>query len=376
MRISPALKKTGKRVLQIGLPIIILAAFIYEVQKWNWRLLLTNSYHWNPWLLVLSLLGFIIQEFTFGLIWRNILARLGSHLGILVSLRIYLGSEFVRYIPGNVWHVLTRILWVNKYGVTKPVAFASMTIELITKLAAGALVFAASLIFWGDFSTVGSLVHGSLFIVLGSAGFIVLLIVLHPRILNGLLNIALRILKREPVNLTLRYSDILLITLAWCGSWLLAGISFYLLTLAFVPNLPITALPICMGIYAIAWDFGFVTFITPSGLGFRELAVAILFALALPTIPGSIVAIIAVLQRVVSTLAELLCVGSAYFGGGKQARAALLQIQQAAQPAPGGALLAETSEESPASDNRQAMPSSDEEKTFTHSIGERGISSD
>ncbi|MGB8343286.1 MAG: hypothetical protein WCD86_00275, partial [Ktedonobacteraceae bacterium] len=107
MRLSPALKKTGKRVLQIGLPIIILAAFIYEVQKWNWRLLLTNSYHWNPWLLVLSLLGFIIQEFTFGLIWRNILARLGSHLGILVSLRIYLGSEFVRYIPGNVWHVLT-----------------------------------------------------------------------------------------------------------------------------------------------------------------------------------------------------------------------------------------------------------------------------
>ncbi|MGB8345732.1 MAG: hypothetical protein WCD86_12670, partial [Ktedonobacteraceae bacterium] len=212
--------------------------------------------------------------------------------------------------------------------------------------------------------------------VLGGAGFIVLLIVLHPRILNGLLNIALRILKREPVNLTLRYSDILLITLAWCGSWLLAGISFYLLTLAFVPNLPITALPICMGIYAIAWDFGFVTFITPSGLGFRELAVAVLFALALPAIPGGIVAIIAVLQRIVSTLAELLCVGSAYFGGGKQARAALLQIQQAAQPAPGGALLAETSEESPTRDNKQVMFSSDEEKTFTHSIGERGISSD
>lgn len=376
MRISPALKKTGKRVLQIGLPIIILAAFVYEVQKWNWHLLLSNSYHWNPWLLALSLLGFIIQEFTFGLIWRNILARLGSHLGILVSLRIYLGSEFVRYIPGNVWHVLTRILWVNKYGVTKSVAFASMTVELITKLGAGALVFAASLIFWGDFSAVGSLVHGSLFIVLGSAGFIVLLIVLHPRILNGLLNTALRILKREPVNLTLRYSDILLITLAWCGSWLLAGIAFYLLTLAFVPNLPITALPICMGVYAIAWDFGFVTFITPSGLGFRELAVAILFALALPTIPGSIVAIIAVLQRVVSTVAELLCVGSAYFGGGKQARAALLQIQQAAQPAPTETLPGRASEISPAIDNRQAMPSSDEEKTFTHSIGERGISSD
>jgi uncharacterized membrane protein YbhN (UPF0104 family) len=153
------------------------------------------------------------------------------------------------------------------------------------------------------------------------------LIVLHPRILNGLLNFALRILKREPITLTLRYSDILLITLAWCGSWLLAGLAFYFLTLAFWPGLPLIALPICMGIYAIAWDFGFVTFITPSGLGFRELAIAVLFGLAIPSIPVGVVAIITLIQRVVSTLAELLCVGVAYLSGdgGQQVRA----VQQA-----------------------------------------------
>ena len=39
-------------------------------------------------------------------------------------------SEFVRYIPGNVWHVLTRILWVSKYGVSRTTAFASMTVEI------------------------------------------------------------------------------------------------------------------------------------------------------------------------------------------------------------------------------------------------------
>jgi uncharacterized membrane protein YbhN (UPF0104 family) len=322
---KPALKKIGKRILQFGLPIIVLAAFIYAIRKWDWHLLLSNTYHWNPWLLALSLLFFITQELSFGLIWRNILKRLGPRLGILVSLRIYLASEFVRYIPGNVWHVLTRILWVNKYGVSKPVAFASMTIELITKLAAGAIVFALSLLFWGDFGAVGSLLHRSVFIVLGGAFFIVLLILLHPRILNGLLNTALRILKREPITLTLRYSDILLITLAWSGSWLIAGLAFYFLTLAFWPGVPLIALPICMGIYAIAWDFGFVTFITPSGLGFRELAIAVLFGLSIPTIPVGVVAIITLLQRVVSTLAELLCVGAAYFGLKGQLR----EVQQA-----------------------------------------------
>src|SRR5205807_2202496 len=149
-------------------------------------------------------------------------------------------------------------------------------------------------------------------------------IILHPRILNGLLNFALRLLKRDPVLLTLHYSDILLVTLAWCVSWIVAGFAFYILLLALWPNTPLAALPICIGIYAIAWDFGFVTFITPCGLGFRELAIGLLFALALPAIPASLVAVIALLSRVVSTAAELLCVGVAYLSGGRQVR----QVQQ------------------------------------------------
>jgi hypothetical protein len=79
-------------------------------------------------------------------------------------------------------------------------------------------------------------------------------------------------------------------------------------------------LPLCIGIYAIAWDFGFVTFITPSGLGFRELAIAVLFALSLPSVPVALVAILALLSRAVSTLAELLCVSVAYLSGGRPAR--------------------------------------------------------
>jgi len=151
--------------------------------------------------------------------------------------------------------------------------------------------------------------------------FIVLLVILHPRILNGLLNLALKMLKREPVVLRLSYADILLVTLFWCGSWFIAGCAFYLMLLALWPHTSLAALPICIGIYAIAWDFGFVTFITPSGLGFRELAIGVLFTLALPFVPVSLVAVIALLSRVVSTLAELLCVGLAYLSGGKQVRA-------------------------------------------------------
>jgi uncharacterized membrane protein YbhN (UPF0104 family) len=324
----PGVKKFGKRVLQVGLPVIILALFVYQVKK-NWAELTAYTFQLNPWLLALAFLGFMLQEMSYGLIWRTILIRLGSSLGLRTCLRIYLAAEFVRYIPGNVWHVLTRILWVGKYGVSRPIAFASMAIELITKLAAGILVFSVSLLFWQDFGKLGSLLHGSLLDILGIAIIIALFIGLHPRILNGVLNWALLRMKREPIQLTLRYSDILFITLAWCVSWIVAGTAFYVLLLALWPAAPIVAWPICIGIYAIAWDIGFVSFITPSGLGIREAAIVALFALALP-LPTGLASVIALLSRLVSTIAEAVCVSIAYLSGGKQE----LNIQQDTQVRP------------------------------------------
>ncbi len=325
---KPGIQKFGKRVLQIGLPVIILALFVYQVKK-NWADLTAYTFQLNPWLLTLAFLGFMLQELSYGLIWRAVLERLGTHLGLRTCLRIYLASEFVRYIPGNVWHVLTRILWVGKYGVSRPVAFASMAIELITKLAAGILVFSISLLFWQDFGKVGSLLRGSLLDILGIASIIALFIGLHPRVLNGVLNWALRRMRREPIQLTLRYSDILFITLAWCASWIVAGTAFYILLLALWPAAPFVAWPICIGIYAIAWDIGFVSFITPSGLGIREAAIVALFALALP-LPAGLASIMALLSRLVSTIAEVVCVSIAYLSGGKQE----LNIQQDPQVRP------------------------------------------
>ncbi len=312
-------KKVGKRLLQIGLPVLIIGFFLYQVKN-NWSALTAQSFHLNVWLLLLAFLGFVCQEISYGLIWQAVLGRLGARLGLRASLRIYLASEFVRYIPGNVWHVLTRIIWVGKYGVSRPVAFASMAIELTTKLAAGVLVFAVSLLFWHDLDTLGKLTEQRIVFALGAGTILGLGIILYPPVLNWLLNLGLRVLKREPIKLTLRYRDVLIVTLAWGVSWFIAGSAFFVLLMALWSNTPLIAWPICIGIYALAWDIGFVSFITPSGLGFREGAIVGLFALALP-LPGVLATIIALLSRLVSTVAELLCVSIAYVSGGGPARA-------------------------------------------------------
>src|SRR5262249_35238581 len=152
---------------------------------------------------------------------------------------------------------------------------------------------------------------------IGAVGVPLLLLGLHPRLLKGTLNFALRKLKRPPVTFALRYRDVLLVTLYWSLSWILAGSGFYLLVRALTAApLPATALLIAIGIYAIGWDVGFLTFVTPSGLGFREVVIASLVAGALLGSLGAaalaVGTVVAFAARLLSTGAELLCIAGAH----------------------------------------------------------------
>jgi len=304
-----------KRLVQVGVLALIIVFLGVSVSK-SWAQLAGHPWHVQWGLLVAALSLLIAQELSYAVVWRAILARMGGRLDLLSSQRIYLGAEFVRYIPGNVWHVITRVLWAEQRGVPKSIGFASMIVELATKLASGALVFAASLLFWPDTrGLLAGLPHGAL--VTASALLIPLLLFgLYPRLLRGALNTGLRRLGRAPVRFTLTYADVLLITLYWSLSWVVAGVGFYLLVQALIAApLPATALPLAIGIYAIGWDIGFLAFVTPSGLGFREVALVFLLTQSqlVPLAAGAAVAtVVAVVARLLATGAELICIAAAH----------------------------------------------------------------
>ena len=44
---NPALKKIGKRVLQIGLPLAIAIFFLVKIRDWNWDILVKSASQWN-----------------------------------------------------------------------------------------------------------------------------------------------------------------------------------------------------------------------------------------------------------------------------------------------------------------------------------------
>ena len=314
----------GHRRLVQAVALLVIALFVALAVNKSWNAL--RDYQWDvQWgLLGLGFVFFVAQELMFALIWRSILARLGSRLDIVSSERIYLGAEFVRYIPGNVWHVITRVMWAEQRGVPKAIGFASMVVELATKIFSAALVFAISLLFWPDVSALATQAHipANVALIAGAVAIPLLLLGLHPRLLEASLNLGLRLLKRPPTRLTLRYRDLLVITLFWSLSWVVAGFGFYLLTRSIVSTpLPPTLLALAIGIYALGWDVGFLSFITPSGIGFRELAIAALMVAAGVTVgPGgfAIAFVVAMVSRLLSTGSELVSIALAYLvSGGK-----------------------------------------------------------
>ncbi len=298
---------------------LLLIAIFVALAVWRAWTELPPNYAWHvSWPLLVG--GFVLlvaQELSFALIWRAILARLGGGLDVRAAQQIYLGSEFVRYIPGNVWHVFTRILWAERRGIPRVTGLASMTIELATKITSAALVFALTLLVWPDVrGLAGALGSGgrTVPLLIGLVGVPLLLVGLHPRLLAGVLNFGLRRLGRSPVSFALRYRDLLVITLLWSASWVVGGAGFGLTVLALAPSVALTPamLAICVGIFAIGWDIGFLSFITPSGIGFREGVIALLLALA-GLVPVAAVAIaIALVARLVGTAAELVCVTGAH----------------------------------------------------------------
>jgi glycosyltransferase 2 family protein len=326
-RLTAAIKR-HKRLVRVSVLALIVVFVAFFIQK-TWAQVPSN-YSWRiNWpLLAVGYLLLVTQELSFALIWRSILARLGSPLDVRSAEQIYLNSEFVRYIPGNVWHVLTRILWAEGRGVLRSTGFASMTIELATKIASAALVFALSLLAWNNAGALGSTlgqVGHEVVLTVGLVGVPLLLVGLHPRVLTGALNFALRKLGRQSVAFRLGYGDVLAITLLWSLSWVVAGVGFYLIVLAlWAAPLSLTACIMAIGIYAIGWDIGFLSFITPSGLGFREAAIAALLGVSLtglvPIVP--IALMVALVARLLGTAAELVCVAGAHFlPGGRAATA-------------------------------------------------------
>jgi len=170
----------------------------------------------------------------------------------------------------------------------------------------------------------------------------VLLVVLHPKVLYGIIDRAMRAMKKPPVQRRLRFRELVGVQL-----WYVLGLLWQSLAIWLLVEEPLNLRPakwwVVGGAYALAWCAGFLAVWAPGGIGVRELVFMAAMHVALPPAvkrqfendPAALtgfLAFLSVLLRLWATTGELAFAGIAYVTDHKGAPVDRTRVEPAAKP--------------------------------------------
>jgi uncharacterized membrane protein YbhN (UPF0104 family) len=300
------LKKAALNLLKYG---IVLLIFFILIQRLviSWDELDTAELSVRVLPLIAALGCFVLFYTIVGYLSTRIINDCGGSLRPLTGIRLWTLSMLGKYLPGKVWLVVGKLYLAAEKGVHMRVTGIGLFYEILFMLAASVLVGGLCLPFIDT-----GIIPGMAALPIAAAGFVLMLVLLtRPRLVNRVLRLFMRKNKEKekkdvPVipPLCFRPRFILGYVARFAGAWLIWGLGFYLLTQS-VLSLPIRTLPAIAGISVIAWFIGFVSLITPGGLGVRE-GVLTYFLKTFTEEPIAI--LIALLSRIVITVSEILLV--------------------------------------------------------------------
>ncbi|MEJ2209199.1 MAG: lysylphosphatidylglycerol synthase domain-containing protein [Anaerolineae bacterium] len=233
--------------------------------------------------------------------WRWLMARMGAGLGLGASWRIWFLSNIVRYIPGNVWQYLGMVYLCRQEGIAAATTLASIVLDQVVSVASGLALAVVVYLASGGLSPTGGASAATTALLpsglplWGLAGLVVLAVVVcYPPLMNWLLRQAFRLLRREPVQVELAVGDVARFFLHRTGVWVLQGLAFAVLVRSVYP-VGLADLPAVAASFVASWVVGFLSLLTPSGLGVREAVQAGLLSLV---VPWPVAVALAILSRI------------------------------------------------------------------------------
>ncbi len=250
--------------------VVLIGVFITLVIAANWNEI--RDIEWTPdrlGFLALAVIAALMRKGLAGVLWVLIVRVVGSGLAVpsRKSLRAFFVSNLAMYLPGTYWYIPGRIMMLREYGISAVQTGAGALLEQMMLVISGGMLSILGLDLVAE--ALGVSVE-SFFWVLLVVG--VGLVAIHPRVLDRITNLMTRLLRREPIAITISYGQMLMLLLFALLIWLFGALSLLLLARVFVPELPITPFQVGIfgAVFAISWLVGFFTPIAPSGLGVRE----------------------------------------------------------------------------------------------------------
>lgn len=231
--------------------------------------------------------------------WRETLAGFGSRLPRRVAARVYFLGQLAKYVPGSVWSIVGQMELAKVYGVrrdrTATAGVVVLVISLGTALGLGVLALPALL-------DAGGTGYAAVVLVL-----VPLVVALHPRVLTWLVETALRLLRRPPLEVSLTGAVIGRVALLALVNNVLLGLQVWHLTMDLGGD-PWRSLPLAIGGFGIASAAGLLAVPLPAGAGLRE---AVLVLVLAPEVGVAGATLVAIIGRLLLTVADVGAAGVA-----------------------------------------------------------------
>ena len=282
----------------IGWPISIIALiFIGKFFLPHLTPLISKVYEIKIALLLYSILSFFVYFFLRTYLWKEILKAKGHNLSLKESSYLWQVSELKRYVPGKVWGFLSRTILFSEKQVSKSIIFSSIIIEAQLVLLGSLIVSIFSLPF----------IIESLFPRFNHNQTIVYVVILGSLFLALVYIFGSYLLKKFSTTFspTINFYHISLSVVAF----LFFGLGSYLsIASIFVLNPKFFVEFISLFVFSLL--LGYISLITPMGLGVREGAITIALSKFLQIQAASFAAIF---TRIIFIISELLFLALTYF---------------------------------------------------------------
>lgn len=275
-------RASWRRPALSGLLVVAMVAAFALALGGHWDETADRLREQRPLVLAGSLLLALTGVFLSFLLWRGTLAVLGSRLALRPAARLFFVSQLGKYLPGAVWPVVAQMRLGKELGVPRQ----RMGLAFLLTLGLATLVG----VFLGLAALPTLLRAEGRVVLLGLLALPLLAALLVPRVINALLGLALRVLRRPGLEQPFAGRDVLRGVVSAVVFWLVYGGHVWLLAVGLGAD-PWQALPVSIGGFAIAFSLGPLLVVLPAGAGVREAVLVVLLASVLSTPEATAVAL-------------------------------------------------------------------------------------
>jgi uncharacterized membrane protein YbhN (UPF0104 family) len=289
-----------KFVRIIGYCILVASAIYFVAALWRYADALPTITWDGPTVTVLaaSVLLYLLQVAAAGIAWHLWLNAVREPSRPSVAVALFAISQFAKYVPGGIAHHIARVALGKRHGLGTPGMVVTIALEQSWALMAGIVMAAAALAFIGP-SLAGIALPSPLRLAL--IAIIAVMVPLagvwligerRPAVLDRWLG-PRRIAHPNPLTLACCF-------LIYCAGLANSGWNIDLLA-RYLLGAQESHVMLAIGVFAVAWVAGFVTLVSPGGVGVRE---AVLLAGLTPAYGPGIALAVAVAYRIVTSIGD------------------------------------------------------------------------